>query len=86
MATDSPQAGRSAGYFFRYRCSPLETTFRPDRPPAGEPSPGRFWLSGRLPADPRELRVGSSLTLRQSEPSRAKDGAGESVSLSLRRG
>jgi len=26
---------RSAGYFFRYRCIPPETTFRPDRPPVG---------------------------------------------------
>jgi len=33
--TRCAQAGRSAGYVFRYRCIPPETTFRPDRPPVG---------------------------------------------------
>ena len=32
---------RSAGYFFRYRCSPPETTFRPDRPSVSGTACGR---------------------------------------------
>ena len=63
VRTTGTQAGRPAGYFFRYRWSPSETTFRPDRPPVGGTSYGTRGVTlgeesdsvlGSSPAYPRK--------------------------------
>jgi len=57
--SDRAKEGRPPGHFFRYYCSPPETTFRPDRPPASGTFTGRFreQVRNRINVGPSQARL-----------------------------